>query len=152
MTDRQRYFTSRVYVAFFAFLALSGFALGALLTWAAPEAWVSWVMLGSGLVLSALTIVELRVPAFELDHDVLVIRIARLRKPIPIPIRELSPFLVQKDLLGLRLVRVDDAPWNVGHLGEFLVAGGRAILVSMRQLSRRDQAKLEEALRTMGRG
>lgn len=150
--DPQRYFTSRAYVAFFAFLALSGLALGGFMSLMAPQAWVSWILLASGVILSGLAIVELRVPAFELDHDDLVVRIARLRKPIRIPVRELSPYVVEKHLLGLRLVRVDGTPWNVGHLGEILVDGGQGLLVSMRQLSRKDQANLEEALRTMGRG
>ena len=108
--------------------AVGGFVGGAMLPWTFK--WLAgpmmdrfhylamgrrrpWVLLAQlGLVLTGLTIVEAAVPAIEIEGDVLVVRVARLRKPIRVPLL----FGMLQTHLGVRFVGGSDrgAPAALG--------------------------------------
>ncbi|MGZ3474389.1 MAG: hypothetical protein ACXWUG_08870 [Polyangiales bacterium] len=146
MDSHERFKTSWAYVVLFGFLSLTGFGLGAFLLAIDPNAWVGWVMLTSGIVLLGLTIVEASVPALELEGDTLVVRVARLRKPTRIPLREAAPFSIERNILGLVLRRDDGGPITIPGAGELVSADSRAMQIPCRQLPGRERDRLEQLL------
>ena len=142
----ERFKTSWAYVTLFGLLSLSGFALGALLLAIDSSAWVGWVMLASGVLLLLLTIVEASVPALELEGDRLTVRIARLRKPIQVPIRAAAPFTIEPNILGLVLRRNDGGSIMIPGAGELVSGDSRAMQIPCRQLSSSERARLKKLL------
>jgi hypothetical protein len=147
----ERFKTSWAYVTLFGFLSLTGFGLGAFLLAIDSNGWVGWVMLASGICLLGLTIVEASVPALELEGDILVVRVARLRKPIHLPLREVVPFSIERNLLGLVLRREDGSPIAIPGAGELLSGDARAMQIPCRQLPGRERDRLEGLLVGLGR-
>ena len=147
---RERFKTSIVFVILFGFLALFGLAFGALvLLMESPPAALYMLPL-SGVVLTLLTIVEAAVPALELEDDTLIVRVARLRKPVRVPLPEIAPFSVERSLIGLTLRRAEGFV-QVPGIGELVTSDTRGVNVPTRQLSGRERNRLEALLVEIGR-
>jgi hypothetical protein len=147
----ERFKTSWAYVTLFGFLSLTGFALGALMLAIDERHWVGWVILASGICLLGLTIVEASVPALELEGATLVVRVARLRKPVRIPLEETAPFSIDRNILGLVLRRADGERITVQGAGELLSGDGRSMQIPCRQLPGRERERLEGLLVELSR-
>jgi hypothetical protein len=103
-------------------------------------------MLASGIILLGLTIVEASVPALELEGETLVVRVARMRRPMRIPLREAAPFSIERNLLGLVLRRDDGGPITIQGIGELVSVDSRAMQIPCRQLPGRERDRLERLL------
>jgi hypothetical protein len=147
----ERFKTSWAYVTLFGFLSITGFGLGALLLAIDERHWVGWVLLASGICLLGLTIVEASVPALELEGTTLVVRVARLRRPIRIPLQDAAPFSIDRNILGLVLRRADGERITVQGAGELLSGDGRSMQIPCRQLPGRERARLEGLLVELSR-
>lgn len=145
----ERFKTAIGYLFLFGLLALFGLLFGGLVLLMESPPPVMYLLPVSGVVLTALTIVEAIVPAIEIEGDVLIVRVARLRRAIRVPLREIAPYTVERSLMGLTLRRVDGFVQTQG-IGELVTGDGRGVNVPARQISGKSRAKLQTLLEELG--
>lgn len=146
---RERFKTSLGFVIFFGFLAAFGLFAGTIVLLMESPPPALYLLPLSGLVLTGLAIVEAVVPAIEIEGDVLVVRVARLQKPVRVPLNEVAPFTVERSLVGLTLRRREGFV-QIQGVGELVTGDARGVNVPTRQLSGKGRTRLESVLSELG--
>jgi hypothetical protein len=150
MPRHERFKTSVGFIIFFALLAAFGLFSGTIVVLMESPPAPLYMLPISGLVLTALTIVESVVPAVEIEDDTLIVRIARLRKPVRVPLSAVAPYTVERSLMGFTLRRREGFV-QVPGAGELITSDGRGVNVPARQLSAKGRARLMAVLTEIGR-